>query len=222
MTSAPTDREPPFSEEDGWDDRDGLELLPNSRLRIAVGLGRVDRWQRRHSATAPLNREVIEQYHRTIFVEVFPAFAGRMRGPGPRLDEVNSEFGFPRAYFGEPFETVVSAVDELGRLCEANLQYLDEAFAEARHPNFFDEICAVAAYVHCRLIQIHPFRNGNGRTARACINHFFRRYGLPPCAILHISKSVEQDYLDAMRSFLQYGKHQHLSYMLYSGQLNRS
>lgn len=38
----------------------------------------------------------------------------------------------------------------------------------------------LAAWAHCEWIRIHPFANGNGRTARMWANAIFMRYGLEP------------------------------------------
>ena len=38
----------------------------------------------------------------------------------------------------------------------------------------------VAAWAHSEWVRIHPFPNGNGRTARAWVNWIFTRYGVPP------------------------------------------
>ncbi|MBZ5653392.1 MAG: Fic family protein [Acidobacteriia bacterium] len=35
----------------------------------------------------------------------------------------------------------------------------------------------LAAFAAANIIQIHPFLNGNGRTARLTANFFFNRYG---------------------------------------------
>jgi hypothetical protein len=46
-----------------------------------------------------------------------------------------------------------------------------------------DQLAAVidlCAWVHAGWIRIHPFANGNGRTARLWANSLAVRYGLPP------------------------------------------
>jgi hypothetical protein len=45
-----------------------------------------------------------------------------------------------------------------------------------------DQLAAVidlCAWVHSEWIRIHPFANGNGRTARLWANYIAMRYGLP-------------------------------------------
>lgn len=47
----------------------------------------------------------------------------------------------------------------------------------------------------CRLIKIHPFADGNGRTSRALLNIFFKRVNLPPT---YVKASEKSEYIMAM------------------------
>lgn len=47
----------------------------------------------------------------------------------------------------------------------------------------------------CKLIQIHPFPEGNGRTMRALVNLLFKVAGLPP---IYVKLSERKKYLEAM------------------------
>jgi Fic family protein len=44
----------------------------------------------------------------------------------------------------------------------------------------FSAIVEVCAWAHAEWVRIHPFANGNGRTARLWVNSIASRYGLPP------------------------------------------
>lgn len=48
---------------------------------------------------------------------------------------------------------------------------------------------------HCRLVAIHPFADGNGRTARLLMNLLLLRGGYPPVAV---RPEDRKDYLDAL------------------------
>ena len=44
----------------------------------------------------------------------------------------------------------------------------------------FEAVIEVAGWAHSEWVRIHPFANGNGRTARILTNAILMRYGLPP------------------------------------------
>lgn len=47
----------------------------------------------------------------------------------------------------------------------------------------------------CRLIEIHPFPDGNGRTCRAMLNLLFRKVNLPP---VYVRNKEKAEYIEAM------------------------
>ena len=60
---------------------------------------------------------------------------------------------------------------------------LDEAFEPGERPGSSDGLQAIVglcAAVHGEWVRLHPFANGNGRTARVWANFVAVRYGLPP------------------------------------------
>jgi Fic family protein len=46
----------------------------------------------------------------------------------------------------------------------------------------------LAAWIHCKLVRIHPFTDGNGRTARLLMNLVLMRTGYPPAVILTVDR----------------------------------
>lgn len=62
------------------------------------------------------------------------------------------------------------------------------------HPIF------IAAESHTRLVSIHPFIDGNGRTARLIMNLILIHYGYPPAII---KASQRSQYLDAIERWQQ-------------------
>jgi Fic family protein len=46
----------------------------------------------------------------------------------------------------------------------------------------------LAAWVHYKIAHIHPFIDGNGRTARLLMNLILLQHGYPPAVILHIDR----------------------------------
>lgn len=58
----------------------------------------------------------------------------------------------------------------------------------------------IAAEAHTRLVSIHPFVDGNGRTARLLMNLILIHYGYPP-AIIKVNQ--RSDYLDSIENWQQ-------------------
>lgn len=86
-------------------------------------------------------------------------------------------------YFATPEETPAK-MDDL-------MQWYREKIAS-------DELNPIllAAEFHYRFIRIHPFDDGNGRTARILMNFILMKYGFPPAIIKTQDKS---NYLSALR-----------------------
>ncbi|MEA2036176.1 MAG: Fic family protein [Nanoarchaeota archaeon] len=57
----------------------------------------------------------------------------------------------------------------------------------------------LAAYVHHFLIAIHPFIDGNGRTARLLLNFMLMKSGFPPICIKKEERIKYTDYLELSR-----------------------
>lgn len=55
---------------------------------------------------------------------------------------------------------------------------------------YFPKAVEVAAYAHHQITRIHPFEDGNGRTARAVQNAILKHYGLPPAIIYPGEKKI--------------------------------
>jgi fido (protein-threonine AMPylation protein) len=191
-----TDRaiDPPYRGID-WDD--ALERTAPARRALGRGQLRVERWIAERSHFEPLTVDRVVAMHRTMFEDVWPEFAGRPRGTDPGQIAMNVSFG---NYRGVRFEDVPALCDELSaNLIRFALQLDSHRRSESR-AHFAYEVVRVAAYTHCELVRIHPFVNGNGRTARACINYFAGRYGLLPIS----SNRPNSEYLDANKTYLQY------------------
>lgn len=62
----------------------------------------------------------------------------------------------------------------------------------------------VGAIAHHEMVKIHPFKDGNGRTARLLLNLILMKKGYPIC---NIRRDERQDYYDAL-SIADHGEHE--------------
>jgi Fic family protein len=109
---------------------------------------------------APLGEIDIRNLHRLVMQRSRPEIAGRY-ADAPRF--VRTETG--RHEFPPPFEIPVLMRD-FGEWLRATRNDAETAFQ-----------------AHLRLVNIHPFNDGNGRTARLLMNLILIRGGFPPIAV---------------------------------------
>lgn len=88
---------------------------------------------------------------------------------------------------GKPPELVGSAVAEL---IDELVGYWGRAF-DGEHA------MRVAAYLHARLVSIHPFADGNGRTSRLLANLTLLWFGCPPVSVREQDRIPYYGALDA-------------------------
>jgi hypothetical protein len=107
-----------------------------------------------------------------------PRFVGAFRGE-PGLENTQVKVGL---HYGMASGEVAEAL----RRFEAKLQRLVKELDALSPPgeeldrDRLEAIIDVCAWVHAEWVRIHPFANGNGRTARLWANSVAMRYGLPP------------------------------------------
>ena len=142
--------------------------------------------RRVHPTKADLRR-----WHSTIYAGCSvpsPAYVGAFRGErDPHVLDYEVGVGPPMPD-GLPERVGVWSADVAGelarffdRLADA-LGVLDGVLAPGARPVGVDElgeVVTLTAMVHGEWVRIHPFVNGNGRTARLLAAHVALRYGLP-------------------------------------------
>lgn len=110
-----------------------------------------------------------------------PHYVGRFRGE-PGLERVQVRIGDA---LGSPPDAVARELTAFEAKLQSVIGALDEAYRGRDLDT--DGLAAaidVAAWAHAEWVRIHPFANGNGRTARMWANFVFLRYGIPPAVRL--------------------------------------
>lgn len=105
-------------------------------------------------------------------------FVGAFRGE-PGLEKIQVRVG---VHYGVDAAEVAEELAEFQKKLHALLRELDAMLPIGQEPDA-DQLAAVVdlcAWVHAEWVRIHPFANGNGRTARLWANFIAMRYGLPP------------------------------------------
>jgi Fic/DOC family len=142
------------------------------------------------SGRVPISRELARQWHFTVMSEVVvpPPFnqddIGRFRyEPGAEDRELEIGDGFGRKIHDLPLPAEVGPLlDTFEARLNIDLAELDKRYPGGTMPDArgISTIIEVAARAHNEWVRIHPFANGNGRTARSWANFVFARYTLRP------------------------------------------
>ncbi len=105
-------------------------------------------------------------------------YVGSFRGE-PGLENVQVRVG---SHYGVPPGKVAEELRNFEAKLQETTALLDRMVPAGGLPTV-DQLEAVldfCAWAHAEWVRIHPFANGNGRTARLWANSIALRYGLPP------------------------------------------
>ena len=107
-----------------------------------------------------------------------PHYVGRFRGE-PGLETIGVQIGMHR---GVAPGDVKAALDDFDRTLAEALEQLDQAIPDgvALTSDTLSAVLDLCGWAHAEWVRIHPFANGNGRTARLWTAIVAMRYGLPP------------------------------------------
>ena len=120
-----------------------------------------------------ITEDTIKKIHRTILTNIDDEYAGRYRDVNVRiLGAIKSP---PR------FEKVPDKMAEY-------LEYIN------KNPDNLNTI-ELASLIHYKLVEIHPFTDGNGRTARLIMNLFLMQHGYPITIVLKVDRKKYYDRL---------------------------
>lgn len=187
--------------------------------REAIGVIRASRFIRRYANShQPIDIKTIREIHKEIFDEAWPDIAGKYRIENLKI--TGSKHLPPH------FKDVSGLMEECGKVLEEKLGKLGtegilmgEIIEEAS--DYIEEVISIAAWIHHRITYIHPFREGNGRTARLAANLILERYGL-----VGISIKIEKENKDHYRQALaqidsSYEDYERLKQLIYEGLIDR-
>ncbi|MBM3303705.1 MAG: Fic family protein [Candidatus Aenigmarchaeota archaeon] len=121
-----------------------------------------------------MDEQTIKGVHRIILSRIDDEYAGKYRDLNVRL---------------------LGAIKSPPR--SEKVPYLMERLVEKinRNPDRLNDI-EMAAYIHYGLVEVHPFVDGNGRTARLMMNLFLMRHGYPITMVLRVDR---KKYYDCLR-----------------------
>lgn len=190
--------------------------------REAVGVIRASRFVRKltRSRTA-IDISSIYAIHKEIFKDVRPDIAGELRRED--LSIAHSKHR-PMHYSRVPaamiemnkeFKEILSELKMIPKMViRGNIKIKNKEL------KMIQKIVKAAAWIHHKITHIHPFAEGNGRTARLMANLVLERYNL-----IGISVKMEREnknrYLQALSQIDEVGDYKPLVYLIFEGMTDR-
>lgn len=139
-----------------------------------------------HDAPAriPPTVALAQAWHRALYRGIrvpVPYYIGGIRDSDARSPELIDYEVTVGGYRGVPARDVPDALSRFEHALSAEAAALDALLPLGVLPDASElqRVLDVAAVAHGEWARIHPFANGNGRTARIWVNFIAVRYGLP-------------------------------------------
>ncbi len=152
------------------------------------------------------------QWHRQIYKGVgvpVSYYVGEIRDSDSRFPELYGYEVGVGAHQGIDSSLVPQQLEDFEAAMERAVGVLDPIIRPGDLPADFEllrSVLTLCAYAHGEWVRIHPFANGNGRTARLWANWCALRYGLAP--FVRLKPRPEGTYYGAASAFSMQGDHQ--------------
>ena len=133
-------------------------------------------------AREPLSSNTVREWQALIMRGLTPTDSepfGVLRGE-PGLEDYVVEIGDHLGTLPKLVAAELVKYDAMltGILSELDSKMVPESYAETTDDDV-EAVIILCAWAHGEWARIHPFPNGNGRTARILVNSIAQRYGLP-------------------------------------------
>lgn len=195
---------PEWREED-TEGTEGQRRLIQQRLQSV--LEGIIEGERRQFPTA----ELVCSWHKSIFGRLVPVpyYGGGFRNDNPKEPCLQDYEVVVGPTDGAPSKEVLPRVETFFKEFQSKVRKLDQGTQQGSHfgASEIDELASLAAWAHGEWVRIHPFANGNGRTARLLANYVFIRYDFGPVPILRLRPRPDQPYGRAAALSMASGNH---------------
>lgn len=191
------------------------------QIREAIGVIRASRFIRKYAHSHKnISMSTICDIHNEIFEYAWPEIAGKYRDENlkithsghlpPHYSEVPSLMNQKNGILQDKLKTL--------QIVEGILSYKSSGYDDVL--TAIDKVVRVAAWLHHIITYIHPFREGNGRTARLAANLILERHGLVGISI-KIEKENKDQYRKALSQIDKKNDCEPLVNLIYEGLLER-
>jgi Fic family protein len=130
--------------------------------------------------------DVVYELHSIIFKKSQPDIAGKLR---------RCEFKKLYHHIPPPASEIPRLIYQFSLELEKRAKKTKTDYVAGSKVNQIKKVVFFAAWASHKISYIHPFADGNGRTARLILNFILEKYGLPP---IIITAKVRNRYLKAL------------------------
>ena len=188
--------------------------------REAIGVIRASRFVRTYAKSKnPINIGTIYQIHKEIFDHAWPEIAGVLRIENLEITDSHHKpphFTEVPAFMESVDNKFVEKLEHLKSI--RSLKFTGNRSNEEM--NMLENIVNTTAWIHHQITHIHPFRDGNGRTARLVANLVLERYGLVGISI-KFEKENKNKYRQALQQIDKINDYEPLMEIIYEGLIDR-
>ena len=190
--------------------------------REALGVIRASRFVRRYvQSHQVITVKTICDIHQEIFADAWPEIAGKYRKED--LAITDSDLVLPQ-YTRVPElmkkleGDLAMKLDKL-KDCEGYIFDLQTTVTEEAI-QCIEKVIHTTSWLHHMITVIHPFREGNGRTARLAANLILERYGLVGISV-KIEKENKNEYRKSLAQIDKYEDYEPLENIITEGIIER-
>jgi fido (protein-threonine AMPylation protein) len=133
--------------------------------------------------------QMVKEWHRVLFDKLVPHsdYLGNFRDVEKTSRCLQGYDVRVGGVHGVSHLQVLEALDVFFDEFRSKVKELDQSWGESQgkySEEDIDRVVELAAWVYGEWVRVHPFANGNGRTARLWANYVFCRYGLLPIVVV--------------------------------------
>jgi fido (protein-threonine AMPylation protein) len=187
-----------------WISENGSRIAEEKRRSVLERLLRKD-------YAKPPTPDLVKSWHKEMFEGIAPHadYVGQFRDKDRTSHCLQDYEVIVGDVPGTDSSRVLVEVESYFRDFNLELNLLESSFptGNGRPPTLEEvsEVVELAAWAHGEWVRIHPFANGNGRTARLLANYVLIRFGFGPA--LTIRPRPDQPYGKAARASMKEGDH---------------
>ena len=187
----------------------------------AIGVIRASRFVRKYARSHdPIDMTTVCAIHKETFQDAWPEIAGVYRTENLQITDSRH---LPPHHSQVPVlmvEANTAFVEKLHHLKKLDGEIMANAEVTDEISQDIDLLVEAVAWIHHKITHIHPFREGNGRTARLAANLVLERYGLVGISI-KVEKENKNRYRQALAQIDAMEDYEPLKNIIYEGLVDR-